>query len=325
MKILILGGTQFVGLHLVQACLAAGHQVTLFNRGKSGGNLFPEVERLIGDRESDLSALVGKSWDAVIDVSGYIPQAVSASATLLSHAVERYVYISTIMVYADYSIPMQDEAAPLARKAPGEGGPYEYGLQKALCEIALEPIMAGRTLTIRPGFIAGPHDYTDRFTSWARRARMGGKILAPGNPDVTLQYIDVRDLVAFTLAMLEKGENRAFNVNGPATPLSWREFLEACIALNHSIAELTWVDAEFLRAHGQPDWSIPLWPPPRDQSLIANCDCRRALAAGLKLRPLQDTICDALAWDDEFGSPVAGLSPQREEELLRAWHDREIN
>ncbi len=211
MKLLVLGGTVFLGRHLVEAATARGHSVTLFNRGQHNPELYPEVEKLRGDRDSDLSALQGRRWDAVIDTCGYLPRAVRASAELLADAVDHYTFISSISVYADFHTPAMDESAPvgtLADETVEEVTGETYGPLKALCEQAAERALPGRVLNIRPGLIVGPHDPTDRFTYWPVRVARGGEVLAPGRPHVPVQVIDGRDLAEWTVRMVEARQVR---------------------------------------------------------------------------------------------------------------------
>src|SRR5260221_13589599 len=233
MRLLILGGTAFVGRHLVEAALARGHTVTLFNRGRRNPDLFPELERLRGERPDDLAALRGREWDAAIDTSGYTPRAVAASAGLLAEAVAHYTFISTISVYADEMPAGTDENGPLSQMPEDKAGTEEvtgetYGPLKVLAEQAAEAAMPGRVLTPRPGLIVGPYDPTDRFTYWPARVARGGEVLAPDGPDVPVQFIDARDLAAWTLDSVEAGRTGVFNLTGPAQPLTFGDLLETC-------------------------------------------------------------------------------------------------
>jgi 2'-hydroxyisoflavone reductase len=321
-KILFLGGTQFVGLHMVEAALARGHEVTLFNRGNTNPDLFPEVEKLRGDRDGGLAALKGRKWDAVIDVNGYVPRIVKASAELLAAAVDRYIFISTLAVYSDWETPDQDESAPLAQlvdetveQITGE----TYGGLKVLCEQAAEAALPGRVLNIRPGYIVGPHDHTDRLTYWLRRIDQGGEMLAPGDPANRVQMVDGRDLAAWTILMTERRETGAYNMTGPDYPLTWGKLFETAKVTRGSDVTLTWVSEAFLNEQGVGRNDLPLWAPiARAASGTRKVD--KAIAAGLTYRPLAETINDTLVWDAAYGSPSAGLKPERELELLNAWH-----
>lgn len=330
MKLLILGGTVFLGRHLVDAALARGHEVTLFNRGQHNPELYPEVEKLRGDRESDLSALAGRRWVAVIDTSGYVPRVVHASARLLAGAVEHYTFISTISVFADTSAVGIDEDAPLATLDDPTNEEYRgpaYGPLKALCEQAAEQELPGRVLMIRPGLIVGPHDPSDRFTYWPYRVAQGGEVLAPGRPERSVQIIDARDLAEWNLRMVEQRQTGIFNATGPDRTLTMQEVLQTCRDVSGSDARFTWIPDAFLSEAGLSPWiEVPLWiPETPDRAGFYAIDCRRAVAQGLTFRPLADTVRDTLAWDrtrsESFTS--AGLKPEREAEVLHAWHEQE--
>ena len=341
MKLLILGGTVFLGRHLVEAALARGHEVTLFNRGRHDSGLFPEVEKLRGDRTKDLSALRGRRWDAVIDTSGYVPKVVRASARLLAGAVEHYTFISSQSVYSNFDAPGVDESAPVqtltieqVREAelieptnPTVAVNYGgmYGGLKALCEQAVEEEMSGRALGIRAGLIVGPYDYSDRFTYWVRRVARGGEVLAPGNPERPVQIIDARDLAEWIVRMMEGRRTGIFNATGPDYKLTMRRMLEDCRSASGSRAHFVWVDDQFLKEAEVAGWSeVPLWLP--EEHHIANffsVDCSKARAAGLTFRPLTETIRATLAWDATRPQEVElrnGLKREREVELLQAWH-----
>jgi 2'-hydroxyisoflavone reductase len=327
MKLLILGGTQFVGRHITQTALDCGHTVTLFNRGKSNPELFPQAEKLVGDRGVDLSALHGRRWDAVIDVNGYVPRHVREAATLLADAIGHYTFISTISVYARMDVPNQDENAPLATTDTPETEEVTgatYGPLKVLCEQAAEQAMPGRTLIIRPGYVVGPYDTTDRFTSWLRRIGRGGEMLAPGEPDDPLQFIDARDLAEFTLRLVEAQDNSIYNATGPATPLTWGTLFAESKRIINVDTRFTWVNEQFLQAQQVQGNDLPMWVPTPYQGLMRT-NIGRALAAGLTFRPLVQTIRDTRAWDAQEGTPKAGLSPEREAELLQAWAGATVN
>jgi 2'-hydroxyisoflavone reductase len=300
MRLLVLGGTMFVGRHLVDAALRRGHDVTLFNRGHTNPELFPEVERLRGDRASDLAALEGRRWDAVIDTSGYLPAAVAASAELLMRSVERYAFISTVAVYDDFAQPGLDESARVARLPPGvprELADDTYGPLKALCERAVRAAFSARALVIRPGIIAGPHDPTDRFTYWVRRVAQGGEVSAPGNPDRPVQLIDARDLADWIVRMVERGEGGTFNATGPDRELGFGELLDECKAASGSEARFVWVSDEVLRERGAEPFDLPFWNPDPDSVGFFAIDSSKAVARGLSFRPLVETARDTLRWD----------------------------
>src|SRR5215210_2686868 len=237
MDVLIIGGTGFLGRHLVEAALGDGHRPTLFNRGLSEPGLFPEVEKIEGDRDGDLSALRGRSWDAVIDTCGYVPRVVRASAGLLADAVDHYTYISSISVYSNAIALGADEEAPV-RELPDrrveEVTGETYGGLKALCERAAEEMMPGRVLNVRPGLISGPHDPTDRFTYWPRRIAAGGEVLAPDSPERRVQFIDVRDLAAWILKMSVEQRIGTYNATGPDYELTMGQLLEECESVGGS-------------------------------------------------------------------------------------------
>lgn len=321
MKILILGGTQFLGRHLVSSAQARGHEVTLFNRGKTNSDLFPEVEKIRGDRDGGLKPLKGHRWDAVLDVSGYVPRLVGDSATLLKDCADRYVFISTISVYADFTKPLGDESARLIE--PNDPSTEEvtaetYGGLKVLCEAAAGAAMPGRLLTLRPGYIVGPWDSTDRFTCWVRRMGQGGHMLAPGRPEAPIQFIDVRDLSKFTIGAIERQMTGVFNMTGPASPLTWGTLFKQCETVCRAGTELNWVSEEFLSDQKVEGTDLPLWQASVDQGVM-QADCGRAIREGLQYRGLAETILDTRVWDRQHGQPKAGLSLSRESELLEAW------
>jgi 2'-hydroxyisoflavone reductase len=326
MDLLILGGTGFLGRHLVEAALGDGHRTALFNRGLSEPGLFPEVDKIEGDREGDLSALLGRRWDAVIDTCGYVPRVVRASAGLLAGAVDHYTYISSISVYSDDVAPGADEESPV-RELPDptveEVTGETYGGLKALCERAAEEEMPGRVLNVRPGLISGPHDPTDRFTYWPRRIGAGGEVLAPDHEEREVQYIDVRDLASWIVEMSGLRRTGTYNATGPDYELHMGRLLEECEAVGGAGAEPVWVPEDLLQEKGvEPFTELPLWVP-REYAAMLAVDCSKAIAAGLTFRPLSETIEDVLDWDRArpVGTePAAGLSPEREQELLRAWH-----
>lgn len=325
MDVLILGGTGFLGRHLVEAALGDGHQVTLFNRGLREPGLFPEVETIRGDRDVDLSALRGRRWDAAIDTCGYVPRVVMASAGLLADAVDHYTFVSSISVYsdditpgADEEVPLQELPDPTLEEVTGE----TYGGLKVLCERAAGEEMPGRVLNVRPGLISGPHDPTGRFTYWPRRISAGGEVLAPDHPGRRVQFIDVSDLAAWIVDMSAERRTGTYNATGPDYDLQMGRLLEECQAVSDGGAELVWVSEEFLEDNGVvPFTELPLWLP-REYGALQAIDCTKAITAGLAFRPLSRTITEVLEWDRtrrENEEPAAGLGPERERELLRAW------
>jgi 2'-hydroxyisoflavone reductase len=329
MNLLVLGGTVFLGRHIVEAALARGHTVTLFNRGQHNADLFPEVEKLRGDRDGGLDALRGRRWDAAIDPSGYLPRLVRASAELLADAVDRYCFISSISVYEKLPVPGMDESAPvgmLADPTTEEITGESYGPLKALCEQAVEAALPGRALVIRPGLIVGPHDPTDRFTYWPVRVARGGEVLAPSSPASPVQVIDVRDLAEWTIQMVESRRTGTFNATGPAEALTLGSLLETCRTVSANDARFTWVSEEFIAQNEVSEWmDLPLWIASADQNMAGfqAVSIGRALDAGLLFRPLEATVRDTLAWHATRPASHewrAGLAPTREAELLARWH-----
>jgi 2'-hydroxyisoflavone reductase len=324
-RILILGGTAFLGPWVVRAAQARGHEVTLFNRGRTNPALFPELEKLRGDRDGDLDALRGRRWDAVVDTSGYLPRVVAQSAELLADSVDRYLFVSTISVYASLAATGIDESAPVGELADPKVETIDgetYGPLKALCEQVVRERYGDRATVVRPGLIVGPGDRTDRFTYWPVRIARGGDVLAPGDGTDPVQVIDVRDLGEWTVHCLEAGVAGIYNASGPAGRLDMRATLEACRAAAGAAARLVWAPASFLEAQGVEPWSdLPLWVPAgSDFAGAASVDVDRAVAAGLATRPLAETIAATLAWyraERGIDDPLrAGISPERERELL---------
>lgn len=328
MNILILGGTIFLGRHLVDAALANGHTVTLFNRGQHNPDLFPEVEKLCGDRTNvdDLQMLRDRHWDAVIDTCGYFPHIVQLSAQVLKNLVERYVFISSISVYGEPpTTPGIDENSAIARLEKEDLKYYEkesYGTRKALCEQVIEAVLPSRTLNIRPGLIVGPYDPSDRFTYWPARLQRGGTVLAPGNPTAPVQIIDVRDLAEWTIRMIENQHIGIFNATGPSSPLSMCDVLETCRQVAGTPAEFVWVDDEFLLGQGvTPFTDLPLWLPGAASAMM-QVSVGKALNGSLTFRSLAETVGDTLTWDKTRLSDtqrVNGISVERESELLSLW------
>lgn len=327
MKILVLGGTVFLGRHLVDAALARGHEVTLFNRGQHGVELYPELEKLRGDRDGDLSALVGRRWDAVIDPSGYVPRLVRASVELLAPNTDHYTFISSISVYGDTRTPGMDESVPVARMEDpaNEEVQQHYGALKALCEEAAEAVMPGRVLSVRAGLIVGPYDPTDRFTYWPRRVALGGDVLAPGRPDRFVQFIDARDLAGWTIRMVESGGAGAYNASGRHDTMTMTNLLETCVHVARNDARLVWIPDEFLKEHEAGPWmELPLWIPEDNAEMAGflRCCSEKAISDGLTYRPLVETVRDTLAWDRGRPSDTeyrAGMKPDREAAILDAW------
>lgn len=321
LRLLILGGTRFLGPATVDAALARGHSMTLFNRGKSNPHLYPELEKLKGDRDGDLKALEGREWDAVIDTSGFVPRLVKDSAELLQGKVQQYVFISSISVYKDFPARDIDESSPVGRlddptveKVDGR----TYGPLKALCEEAAEAAFPGRATNIRPGFIVGPGDTSDRFTYWPVRVARGGEMLCPGRPSDTIQVIDVRDLGAWIIHSIEAQLHGVFNADGPPLPMG--KMLSTCKRLTKADTQFTWVDQKFLAEHKT---RLPIWipsPEGSDRATVTAID--KAVRHGLRLRSLDDTIQATLAYHESRPQDHewrAGLTPEREAQLLAAW------
>jgi 2'-hydroxyisoflavone reductase len=325
-RLLVLGGTLFLGRHLVTEARAAGHEVTLFNRGRTNPELFPEVEKLRGDRESDLSALEGRSWDAAIDVHGRMPRVVRPVAELLAGAVEHFTFVSSISVYEEPLPPGLDESFPTKEFPAGtdEDDLGNYGKSKAECERIVGQVFGRRAFVPRPGLIVGPHDPTDRFTYWPRRVAAGGDVLAPGDPGRHVQIVDTRDLAAWIVRMVETGATGAHNATGPVPPLTMGRLLETCLAVAGNDAKLVWVDDEFLLAEEVGEWmELPLWIVDAEVGELLDVDVSRAVESGLSFRPLEETVRDTLAWrGDGALSNDVGLSRERESELLERWRGR---
>ncbi|MCA8960965.1 MAG: epimerase [Planctomycetes bacterium] len=324
MDVLIIGGTQFVGRALTDAALAAGHEVTLFHRGQTGADIFPDVPRVLGDRDGEIERLDGR-WDVVIDTCGYVPRLVSSSVDHLSRRAERYVFVSTISVYADDVVPPVVEASKLAA-AEGDLGEVidgrTYGPLKAQCERVVRD-RCPDALIIRPGLIVGPWDPTDRFSYWPDRVRRGGRVLAPGAPERPIQIIDVRDLAEWTIAAIGAQCRGTYNLVGPESPLSMRVFLDACREVSGAEAEFAWIDDDALVAgDAKPMTEVPFWLPgshPRS-AWVFRIDAARARGAGLRYRTIEETIGATLAWLDTRAPDrvwKAGLSAEREAVLLQ--------
>jgi 2'-hydroxyisoflavone reductase len=341
MKILVLGGTRFLGRHLVEQALQRGHQVTLLHRGHSGPGLFPQAEHRIADRDRDLTfpgALGQGEWDVAIDTSAYVPRQVRQVAQALSGRVGGYQFVSTISVYASFAAAGCDEDAALATLPDPTTETVDgasYGGLKVLCEAAAEEGFAQHCLIVRPGLIVGPHDPTDRFTWWVDRMARGGDVLAPGRPDAPVQFIDARDLAAWQLDQAERSTVGHFNVTGPVAPLTMAGMLEG---LRERLAppstRLVWVDAAYLVAQGVAPWSdLPVWLP-QEMEGLARSRIARAIATGLRCRPLAEIAADTAAWSQSraksaagpaaspMARPSVGLASEREAALLAGYAAR---
>jgi 2'-hydroxyisoflavone reductase len=316
MKLLVLGGTAFLGRHVVEVALEHGHEVTIFHRGATNPGLYDEVEELFGDREGRLELLAGRAFDAVIDTSGMKPRAVRGSAELLADS-GHYAFVSTGNVYADFAHGPLREDDPLATMdGLSEDHEQAYGPLKAECERAVLDVFGERALVARSGLLVGAYDPSGRFTYWPHRVARGGRVLAPGPPDRPVQFIDARDTATWLIASAERRLSGVYNVVGPRRPLD--RVLGTCLAAAGSEAEIVWVDHEFLLEHGVGEWmELPLWIADPDWKDFMNKDITRALAAGLACRSLEDTIRDTLERAQTVDG--VGLTSEREADLLAAW------
>ncbi len=336
-KLLILGGTRFLGRHLAEQALAAGWQLTLLHRGQSGPGLFRQAQHLLADRNGDLGPLAQGEWDAVVDTSAYVPRHVRTVAQALVGRVGHYQLVSSISVYADVGAEGKNENGALAtvpdptvEAITGE----TYGGLKVLCEqAALAAFGAPRCLITRPGLIVGPFDPTGRFSWWVQRLQRGGEVLAPGDPATPVQFIDARDLAAWMLLQAERATRGVFNLTGPAQTLTMGTFLETARNTLNPVAALSWVDEGFVLGAGVAPWSdLPVWLP-QAQAGLHRTAIERALATGLHCRPLVQTLQDTAQWLDSSPAtapttggparPAVGLSPERETALLAAWKTRQ--
>ncbi len=343
LEILVLGGTGLIGPPMVEYALARGHKLTLFNRGKTNSHLFPEVERITGDRNDDISALEkavadGRRWDVVIDNTASIPRWVSESAGLLAGAADLYLYTSSISAYADSSIPGADETAAVGRiSAEDEAGVLttkditgeNYGPLKARCEEETRKAFPDRAVVVRPGLIVGPGDYSDRFSYWPIRIFRGGEVMAPGNPDDPVQFIDCRDLGEWYIRLVENKAVGTYNGTGPRSPMSIAGMLHGIRAAVDNEISFTWVEADFLEKHEVQPWmEMTVWVPPvGEYAGFSASSIRRALDAGLTFRPLADTAKTTMDYwnslpEERRAKPKAGLSAEKEKQVLAAWHAR---
>lgn len=336
LRFLILGGTGFIGPAQVEYALARGHTVTLFNRGRTNPGLFPDVEKLIGDRNArdGYAALAGdRRWDVVIDNPTTLPRWVSGAADALAGRTGHYLFVSTISVFRDYSAPGIDEDGPLhapgnpLAEAMGQAPDTQYGPLKVRSELIAKERFGANVTIVRPGLIVGPGDLSDRFSYWPVRIEKGGEVLAPGTPDDPTQYVDARDLGEWMIRLAEERVFGMFNATGPSEPTTMAELLHGIKAITTSGARFTWVPAEFLEAQQVRGWSdMPVWLPPSGATTgFMRIDCRKAWGAGLTFRPLAETARDTLAWyhtrpQEQQARLRAGIAPDREREVLAAWH-----
>jgi 2'-hydroxyisoflavone reductase len=333
-RVLILGGTRFIGIHMTELLLKRGHSVTLFNRGRTNPELFPQVERITGDRNGDIDGLKGRKWDAVIDNSGYVPRHVRLTAELLAPNVEQYVFVSSVSVYPDFSVP-RNEASPVAKledETTEKVDGATYGGLKALCEKAAEAALPGRVTAIRPGLIVGPEDNTDRFTYWPARAARGGEFMAPGRYTHDIQIIDARDVAAFSVGAIEHGRLGTYNVVSPPGFFTMGEVISESLRAARLQVDpdppprAVWVDPTFLAEHHVEGWSdMPIWTTAEgENAAFAKTSAVRALNAGLVITPMRKTVRDTLSWhlkrpEIDRTKLKAGIEPQREKEVLAAW------
>jgi len=329
MRILILGGTGFIGPHLVKTAMERGHTITLFNRGRTNTHLFPDAEKLVGDRNDNIAALQGRRWDAVIDNSGYTPHQVGMTVDLLRDACDQYLFTSTRSVYTDFTQNVMDEDAPVGPRGIPEAQWDGYGPNKVLAERAVQKGFGARTLITRPPVIVGPGDRSDRFTYWVDRIDAGGDILVQGDPTDPLQFVDVRDLSEFYIHLLEHSITGIYNTEGPGSALNTAGLVHGIKAITSTPSSFHWVDWDFLLGEGEtPQGSLAFWQPPRGKYRnYGLTDNRRAIANGLKFRPLAVIARDTLDWHrtrtrEQQQNLRAGLSRQREAELLSKWRER---
>lgn len=329
MRILILGGTQFVGRHITENALARGHDITLFNRGKTNAHLFPDVEKISGDRDGDLDKLAGKNWDAVIDVNGYVPRIVRQTVEALQGSTAHYTFVSTMSVYAhldQLGISEDSELATLDDPTVEEITGETYGGLKVLCEQAVQDVFPNQALIIRPGFVIGNYDHTYRLGYWVDRIRKGGQMLAPESPDYPFQGIDGKDLATFILDHIEQHTADTFNCMGPDYALTLGKLFETARDLSQADTEFVWVSPEFIEAQQiTPAQELPLYLP-GDWRNAHHVQPQRALAAGLTYRPLEDTLRDVLDWeqaDQAHKANKSALAPEREKTLLDIWQQEQ--
>jgi 2'-hydroxyisoflavone reductase len=339
MKLLILGGSRFLGKHMLKAALARNIEVTLFNRGISGGQPDPDVEILHGDRNADMNILRGRQWDCVIDTSGYWPSQVRSATKILSDNIGHYTFISTCSVYRDFTARNISETDGLltleqeqltaldAEHAEKSLQLEHYGALKTHCEEVLRQTMRARSLIIRPGLIVGPYDASDRFAYWVKRLMRGGNVLAPGSSSRPIQLIDARDLAEWALALSSASVTGTFNAAGPKSVLTMGEMLQACRDMCGNEAEFTWVSDDFLQEQKIQPWTeLPFWLPetepgtPGDVGGIFSLSLKRAIDKGLNLRPLHETVEDTMHWLLEARPEALGsLKEEREQQLLALW------
>jgi 2'-hydroxyisoflavone reductase len=327
MNLLVIGGTIFLGRHLIDAALAEGHEVTMANRGKTNADLYPDVARLVIDRDNDISALETGEWDAVIDTCGYIPGHVRPIAELLADRVGHYTFVSSVSVYTDVSQPGVDEDSPVGvledpntTEVTGE----TYGPLKVLCENVVRDVYGDRASIVRPGLIVGPHDLSDRFTYWPRRFDSGGDAIVPDWKDMPVQLADARDLAEWMVRAAAARVSGVFNGCGPATPWTLAQVVDACVAAaGDNAATPVWVDEDFLLEHEVSPWAeLPVWLPSKSEHAgMLSVSVDRAVDAGLTFRSIDEVVRDTLEWDrTRRDQPLRGpLAADKEASVLAAW------
>jgi len=327
-NVLIIGGSNFLGPHVIDALLRRGHHVIAFNRGRNPAQPRSGVDHVVGDRSADLERLRGRKFDAVIDTCGYFPRIVALSVAMFAPSIASYVFVSSISVYVDPIEPPRDETSAVATIADPtieEITPESYGPLKALCEKVVMDGADGRALVVRPGLIVGPLDPTDRFTYWPHRAALGGEMLVPGEPCHNISFIDVRDLADFIAGSVERGTSGVFNASGDTAKTTMGDLIASCLRLASSRTKATWVGEQFVKAEEIAPWSeLPAWIPTGDDTLMW-ASSGKAVAAGLTYRPLDDTVRATMDYTRAKGLDrelKSGLTREREAELLRRWHER---
>jgi len=327
MQVLVIGGTQFVGRHFVEAALDRGHDVALLHRGRTGADLFPDAEHLLVDRDAELGVLAGRSWDATVDVCGYVPRQVDHLAAALDGDGGHHLFVSSVSAYQEPSVPGATEETVLLAELDDpdveEVTAETYGGLKVACERAAAAAYGERLTIVRPTYVVGPWDHTGRFTWWVDRLARGGEVLAPGPRESPMQVIDGRDMATWMVELIENQRGGSFHAVSPEPPYGMGELLEqsaAAVAPEGTV--LTWADADWLTEHGQDGQSLPLWTEGTPEWSMA-LDPAAAYGTGLRPRPIGDTVRDTLAWLTDHGDALReewGIAPEREAELLAQWH-----
>ncbi len=330
MKLLVIGGTVFLGRHVVDAAVAAGHEVTLANRGKTNPDLYPEVARLVVERDNDLSALAAGEWDAVIDTCGYVAAHTRSVAETLRDRVGHYTFVSTVSVYADVATPGVDVDGELVTTDDPDAPRVtneNYGALKVVCEDIAREVYADRACIVRPGLIVGPHDPSDRFTYWPRRFDLGGEAIVPAWPGMPVQLADGRDLGEWMVRLAQERTSGTFNGCGPLVPWRLDEVIAACVrAAGADAAEPVWIDEAFLLQHEVAPWAeLPVWIPSDSPTAgMLAVSVQRSVDAGLTFRSIDDVVADTLAWDrTRRDQPLRGpLDADKEAAVLARWKAR---